>query len=279
MKIHEVRRRVRRAPSRRWRGPTDRLSILARYRAWHHPLAAVRWLLLDPETTNFTYEIDNEAELAAFVAAAYSLEHDLVAAYLRELAEDTELHTRLTARLGRMPGAKPRPLFGRRAGWYAIVRLAQPELAVETGVHNGLGSAAILRALERNAAEGHEGRLVSFDIDPRCGGILDEELRDRWEFVQTSSRDVFTEWVRASDEPVSFFVHDSDHSLEHESFELETFWPRFAPGAAVLTDNPGGPAFADFCNRHGLEYSVFWEQPVHHFYPGAGIGIALLPGN
>ena len=160
----------------------ERVRTLGRYRAWRHPLAAIRWFLLDPEPSNFTYEIANENELVDFVTAALSVDRDRVARYVRELADDVELHERLSERLRQMPHRKRKPLFGRRAGWYAIVRATHPALAVETGVDDGLGSAAILRALERNAAEGFDGRLVSFDNNPACAGILDDGLRERWTF-------------------------------------------------------------------------------------------------
>ena len=266
---HRLLRKTRQVP--------ERLRTLQRYRAWRRPLGAIRWLLLDPETSNFTYEIANEDELVDFITSALSVDRDRVARYVRELAEDTELHERLSERLGQIPHAKRKPLFGRRAGWYAVVRATRPTLTVETGVHDGLGSAAILRALERNAAEGFDGRLVSFDIDPDCGRILDDGLRERWTFVPTPTRSAFTDWVSANDAPIEFFIHDSDHSFEHESFELETFAPRFAPGAAVLTDNPGSRAFPEFCARLGLAHSAFWERPRRHFYPGAGIGLTVLP--
>jgi hypothetical protein len=35
---------------------------------------------------------------------------------------------------------------------------------VETAIQEGLGSAVLLRALERNAEEGSSGELISFDV-------------------------------------------------------------------------------------------------------------------
>ena len=35
---------------------------------------------------------------------------------------------------------------------------------------------------------------------------------------------------------------------------------------------------ADICVRHGLEFRYWAEVPAGHFYPGAGIGITVVPG-
>jgi hypothetical protein len=58
---------------------------------------------------------------------------------------------------------------------------------------------------------------------------------------------------------------------------------RFSLGQALiakflLTDNAhAGTAFADLCSRSGLTFRFWHEVPRGHFYPGAGIGIAIGP--
>jgi hypothetical protein len=63
--------------------------------------------------------------------------------------------------------------------WYAVVRALKPQLIVETGIKQGLGSLVLLAALERNAGEGGSGRLISFDIDPFSGWVVPQRLRAR----------------------------------------------------------------------------------------------------
>jgi hypothetical protein len=130
----------------------------------------------------------------------------------------------------------------------------------------------LLRALERNAAEGAEGRLVSLDVRPDVGWLVEPRLRARFELLVGDARELLPRAM--SGREVDVFVHDSDHSYEHETFELETVAGSARDGAVLISDNAhAGRAFADFCERHGLEPHVFRERPVGHFYPGAGIGL------
>ena len=129
------------------------------------------YVLLDPEPDNFTYELDNEQELADWVARVSGREAAEVDVVLAEARGDRVLTDRLrAATAGRWWWSKPQPPFGKRLAWYALARLLKPALIVETGVHDGLGSLLLLRALERNALEGASGRLVSFDVNPAAGG-------------------------------------------------------------------------------------------------------------
>src|SRR4051812_9989904 len=56
---------------------------------------------------------------------------------------------------------------------YLFTRAVRPDVFVETGVHNGLGSAFTLLALARN---GH-GTLHSIDLPSSAPGILDQGNR------------------------------------------------------------------------------------------------------
>jgi hypothetical protein len=72
------------------------------------------------------------------------------------------------------------------------------------------------------------------------------------------------------------FIHDSDHSYEHETAEFESILPLATQGAVLLSDNAPGAALPDFCARHGLVFRIFHERPKDHWYPGAGIGMCVL---
>jgi hypothetical protein len=94
------------------------------------PTESLRSLLFDHELDNFTYQIANPAELA----------------------QDREVARAIGSRLARRTDRNRSMPFGRRLGWYAIARLRRPGLIVETGVHDGLGSTALLRALPSTTA-------------------------------------------------------------------------------------------------------------------------------
>src|SRR5439155_20703943 len=102
--------------------------------------------------------------------------------------------------------------FGRRMGWYAIVRATKPRLVVETGVDKGLGSCVLAAALLRNIAEGHPGRLVGLDINPNAGYLLAKPYDEAGKVVYGDS----LASIAALNEKVDLFMHDSDHCAEHE---------------------------------------------------------------
>ena len=75
---------------------------------------------------------------------------------------------------------------------------------------------------------------------------------------------------------VDLFIHDSEHTYENETFEMETVSRYLAEDAVILSDNVHAcDAMKDFCARHGLSFHKFMEKPKEHFYPGASIGLAL----
>jgi hypothetical protein len=230
-----------------------------------------RFVLSDPEPDNFTYELANEDELVAWVSDVSGCPVQDVRRVLAEPGSDAALDARLRATAGRRWWwSKPRPPLGKRRGWYALARLLRPALIVEAGVHDGLGSLLLLRALERNAAEGAEGRLVSFDVNPAAGWIAGAD--PRWTLRIESSRTGLPALLSGG-EAVGMFIHDSLHTYEHERWELATVGPQLAGDGVLISDNVHAtPALAECCAELGLRYWEFAERPVAHFYPGAAMG-------
>lgn len=263
-------RRVR----RRFNLVKTKLAILGRYGALSRtPVQSARYLLMDREVDNFTYDIANKNELAGFLADFLALGSDAVLALIEELDGDMELRAELRRGLEGRRDRNRRMPFGRRLGWYAVVRARRPRLVVETGVHDGLGSTALLRALERNAEEGSPGALVSFDINRNCGWLIPSRLRTHHRIV---IGDAVSGLTSTLDRPVDLFIHDSDHRYEYELAELETVAATAGAAETVyMSDNAHvTTALKDFAEAQGLQFGFWREKPAHHFYPGAGIGIA-----
>jgi predicted O-methyltransferase YrrM len=251
------------------------LSKAASVRQVGAPLARnLGFVLADPEPANFTYELANEGELASWVAEVVGCEPATVSELFAEVRGDAELAARLRRATARhWLWTKPAPPFGKRLAWYAIVRVARPGLVIETGVHDGLGSLLLLRALERNAAGGVRGRLVSFDINPTAGWLVGEH--PDWELRIEAARDGLPS-VLADGTLVGLFVHDSLHTYENERGEFDLAVARLAPDGVLITDNAHGTrALADVCEVRGLRYSEFVERSRGHFYPGGAIGAGL----
>lgn len=238
-----------------------------------HPLQAVNFVLLDPELDNFTYEIANFDELSDFIASTLNQDRDAVSGYLHEIEDDTSFRKELNTRLRMRRDRKSVALYGRRIGWYCIVRCLRPRVMIETGVHDGLGSSVLLQALYRNQSEGHEGRLFGIDINPRAGWLIPDRLRDHMTLLIEDSAIAVPRI--AHEQPIDVFIHDSDHRYEHELKEFQTVAEGLAPDAIVMSDNSHATtALKDFAASSGRAYAFWQERPKHHFYPGGGIGIS-----
>ena len=254
-----------------------KLQVLRRYGAFQRtPLAAARYLLFDREIDNFTYEITNLLDLADHLSTALHVPRDAAWDRLNELPGDHELARELAVALSSRRDRNRSMPFGRRAGWYATVRLLRPKVVVETGVHDGLGATALLRALQRNAAEGYPGVLVSFDIVPDAGWIIPTSVRARHELIIGKSVDSMAGALHGR--PIDLFIHDSDHRYEYERRELELASSLATASSVYFSDNAHATAaLEDFAADHGLTFSFWREHVTGHFYPGAGIGMAVPP--
>lgn len=239
------------------------------------PLRAnLRFVLSDPEYTNFTFELGNEDQLVGWVAAVSDSRKEVIDRLLAEARNDPVLAGRVqSATAGRWLWTKRSPPFGKRLAWYALARVLKPKLIIETGVHDGLGSMLLLRALERNSEDQASGRLVSFDINPRAGWLAGRH--PLWELRIQSSRAGLAA-VLEQQGPVGIFIHDSLHTYEHERFEFELAASHLAPGGLLVTDNAHGThALADVCQSRGLRYFEFHSVARDHFYPGEATGAGV----
>lgn len=240
-----------------------------------HPLAIAKYVLLDPETHSYSYELGNREELVEFCASLLGIQRSEAAAYLAETDSDPELGPRLRRRTAVRIDAKWRMPLGNRLLWYVIARAAKPRWTVEAGIFDGLGSLMLLRALERNAAEGVDGRLLSIDLDPDSGWIVPRRLRGRWEPV---FGDILTDLEPAvGGRDVDLLIHDSVHDARFQRFEFGLALANGA-GPLYLVDCSGLtlPVLRELCAEHGGRHAYFLERPARHFYEPAGTSVAVF---
>jgi predicted O-methyltransferase YrrM len=271
--IDAVRERLR---WHRFRIGTHRQSIREYGGFWKDPLWSTRFVLFDREVWNYTYDIDNAPELGAVLDEALGVRRGTALEYISELERDDELRRHLDSRFRTRRDRNPRAHYGRRAGWYALARIHRPTVVLETGTHDGLGTAVLLRALWRNAAQGTPGRLISLDVRDDVGWLIrDSQFAAGLELLVGDAHVLLPQLL--TDVRLDMFVHDSDHSYDHQRFEFETVYPHCTPGALLISDDAhGSSAFADFCRERGLRWWIARERPRHHPYPGAAIGLAVL---
>jgi predicted O-methyltransferase YrrM len=167
------------------------------------------------------------------------------------------------------------PRYGRRLGWYALVRATRPRVVVETGVDRGLGTAVIAAALMRNAKEGYPGLVHATDILPTCGHLFAEPYKSYGRILLGDSVELLKQFA----EPVDIFLHDSDHRPEYEWAEFMAIEPRLHAASIVMSDNSQQSSkMFEFAQRIGKSFLYFQDQPKGHWWPGDGIGAAFVPG-
>jgi len=146
----------------------------------------------------------------------------------------------------------PRPICGGRAELIRIVagvvRLTEPERVVETGVAQGVTTAAILLMMERNG----RGHLYSVDLpvlyadeNDFVGRLVPQRLRHRWTLKIGPSRKVLPSLVERA-APFDVFLHDSDHTYRSQLEEYRTAWPHLQAGGILVSDDVSNPAFPEF---------------------------------
>lgn len=244
---------------------------------------SLHWLLNSREHHNYTYDLTrrNDEHLAWFLSGVTGATASEIRYWLQEVEHDNALRATLAKGIATGPrrGLADRTVrYGRRIGWYACVRALKPSHVVESGIDKGLGSCLIAAALQRNAAEGHPGRLSALDINPDAGYLIQGRYREFVDIVVADS----LESIPALTVPVDLFIHDSWHSTEHEAAEFELVEDKLTEPALLLADNA---AETDVLIRHaektGRRFLYFQEVPDRHWHPGDGTGIAWrrLPAN
>jgi methyltransferase family protein len=271
----DLRARIRRKQSRlRWIHKYRRLRSFG-YPVRAQPLTALSFVLLDPEVETFTYEIENEPALAAFLARTLGADEDEVGAYIDEAKSDPELTTELTRRVRWRWDTKARLPLGRRLGWYAITRLTRPRTIVETGIQAGLGSLTILRALERNAEEGAPGDLISVDLLRSSGWLVPVKLRQFWTPVYGSTFDLLDRILEGRS--VDVLIQDLGAGYEAEMNDYETVSRHAAERLVIVGTNAHlTKALRDFAAERSSDYEEWADLPHRHVFPGTMAGIVVL---
>jgi len=235
------------------------------------------WLFRSNEVANFTYNLTplNKSHLISLIASVTGKEYQEISAYVAELESDAELrrHIRdITVSGKQVSYTDLEAKYGRRLGWYAIVRATKPRVVVETGVDRGLGSCVLTSALIRNETEGYPGYYYGTDINPDAGSLFSGRYARYGEVLYGDS----ITSLQKLGKKIDLFINDSDHSAEYEEKEYLTVSGNLSPDAVILGDNShNSDRLLLFALATGRRFVFFREAPANHWYPGAGIGIAF----
>ena len=212
-------------------------------------LQILRWLRTSREDTNYTYEItpENVMYLASMIAVVTGETYETVMGYINEVKH---------------------PNAGRRLGWYAFARILKPRTIIETGVDKGLGSVILCDALRENNKEGFAGYYWGIDINPQAGELMTDKQRAYGYIITGDAVENLKELDHAD-----LFINDSDHAPAYEAAEYRAV--SLSDRAVVLSDNAHCTnELVKFSILNGRKFLFFKEEPLNHWYPGAGIGIS-----
>jgi len=162
-----------------------------------------------------------------------------------------------------------------RLFYYALLRLARPEVVVETGVWYGASTAFILEALENNG----RGELYSIDLPnnqyrrddgslhvdkvgklENIGLFVPPNLRHRWHLVLGKSQEKLTPLLRSLGE-IDIFIHDGEHTYEAMMFEFETAFVFLRRGGILISDDiKYNDAFHSFIRQKNYRPIIFQRR-------------------
>lgn len=162
---------------------------------------------------------------------------------------------------------------------YILIRHIKPANVLETGVYYGGNSAFALRALHKN----QKGKMTSVDFPDfdiretssdsarhslvgdselytpslRPGFMVPFELKESWNLIEGDSLSI----IPTLDIMFDMYIHDSDHSMEFLSKEMELAWNKLADDAIFLVDDiDWSNAFYAFCSTKRLYPVLFTDN-------------------
>ena len=134
------------------------------------------------------------------------------------------------------------------AALYALVKIKQPQVVLETGSFRGMSSAFILKGMQD--AHVPNGKLFSIDRRPDCGiGTLIPPGLKRSFVSLVGDVEELLKCGRLP-ESIDLFLHDSTHRYRYQMWEFETFWPVLQRGGVLVSHDVNlNASFVDFVSR------------------------------
>jgi predicted O-methyltransferase YrrM len=233
------------------------------------------WIPLRTESDNFYYELteSNIRILASTISVVTNLPPQLIQKYLDEITNNENFKSQIRDFFREDSNMLDSNLgFGRRIGWYAVVRATKPKLVIETGVHHGIGASIICEALALNSREGSSGRYLGTDYDSNAGRLVKQNYPAIGTVLYGDS---IASLEKITDE-VDLFINDSDHDAEYEANEYLTITTKLSKRGIILGDNSHVTTeLLEYSLKYSRKYLFFSEVPEDHWYPGGGIGFSF----
>ncbi|NBU57569.1 MAG: class I SAM-dependent methyltransferase [Actinobacteria bacterium] len=136
---------------------------------------------------------------------------------------------------------------------FLCILIKKPLTVIETGVAAGVSTNAALTALQINGA----GRLLSLDITPKVGELVDDKLKNRWKLEilpELARENSFSKYLKENRE-ATIFLHDSDHS---GAWQIKEFGNviRHLPGIELILFDDISQDLIDFISSNHKDYRI-----------------------
>lgn len=136
---------------------------------------------------------------------------------------------------------------------FLCILIKKPLIVIETGVAAGVSTNAVLSALQVNGA----GNLLSLDITPKVGELVDDKLKTRWklEILPELARENYFAKHLKENSGASVFLHDSDHSGSWQIKEFDNV-VRHLPGIELILFDDISQDLIDFIMNNHADYRI-----------------------
>lgn len=136
---------------------------------------------------------------------------------------------------------------------FELIGDENPSKVIETGVAAGASTNLILDCLDRC----NSGSLTSVDITFKVGELVEDRLKVRWKITvlpKFFKKRAFRRILNANSD-ASIFLHDSDHSLNWQIFEIRSVTEAIEDIKFILVDDVS-IELADYVNNNMPQWNL-----------------------
>jgi hypothetical protein len=233
----------------------SKIRILRHFGQGLFKCSSLKYVLFSKERDTFTYNLENYESLANELATYFGTTPAHQFFFIQELVEGIRCGESKTYNIRRSR-------IGRHLLIYCVIRNVQPDLVIELGCKDGLGSLCILFALEKNS----KGVLESVDIDPNSGKLLSGITSLRLQHTISDSIDFLKSFSGTFENVLAISDSVCDDSHIKKEYELAS---KIAKKIFYFQHNLG---WSNLLPSRGPESKVLFFQEVsdHFFYGGRG---------
>jgi predicted O-methyltransferase YrrM len=243
---------------------------------WRYSKKVFRHAVISKETATFTYNLtpENETYLMNLTAQVTKKNISIVEKYFQELKEDAKLKETILEQIAQSSFKKKKDKrcdYGNKLALYAIVRILKPQVVVENGVEVGFTSVVLCEALRKNKNEGFNGKFIGLDINKNAGYLVKSE--SKYNSLSVLKCGDAIQSLKSLDTKIDFYFSDGFRSYQYEQSEFSALKDKLNENAVVITNKAKfSKALFEFSRDLSKNYSFFKEEPLDHWYEGAGLG-------